>query len=300
MERKLLACFLMCLFFSLSLAQTKIPLKKGSLHRLESFHSKFVSSRKVDIWLPPNYQSDSTKRYAVIYMHDGQNLFMAKYSHGGVEWRVDEKVAEMMQDGKIKDCIVVGIWNTSKRMREYMPNTPYELLNATLENKLSKEFHGKPLGDAYLKFITQELKPYIDKNYNTLTDKANTCIMGSSMGALISLYAICEYPDVFGSAACMSTHWPLSMKFNDENVGEAFCKYLNHHLPSNSNHKIYFDYGTKTLDSLYAPYQTAVDKVMREEWPKGNWTTIKYVEDEHGELYWQRRFGTPLEYLMGK
>ncbi|POY35041.1 esterase [Solitalea longa] len=299
MNKRLLVCVLMCFTFVTAMGQTLIPLKKGKLQKLESFHSKYVSARRVDIWLPENYGNDSSKRYAVIYMQDGQNLFMDDTAYQEVEWRVDETASSMMGDHKIKDCIVVGIWNTSKRMREYQPGKPYALLSDTLQKKLSAEFKGAPLGDQYLEFVTQELKPYIDTHYRTLADAKNTAMIGSSMGGLISFYAVCEYPQIFGSVACMSTHWPVSLKNNDEKIGEAYRKYLADHLPSSDGHKIYFDYGTKTLDSLYGPYQVAVDKVMHDKWPNGHWTSIKFVEDEHSEVYWQRRFGIPLEYLLG-
>ncbi|MCO4292079.1 alpha/beta fold hydrolase [Solitalea sp. MAHUQ-68] len=299
MKKRLLVCFLLCITFTAAIGQSTLTLNKGKLKIIESFHSKLVSSRRIDIWLPENYGNDSSKKYAVIYMHDGQNLFMTNTAYGGVEWKVDETVSEMMSDHKIKDCIVVGIWNSPKRMREYEPSKPFSLMSDTLQKKLSAEFKGTPLGDQYLEFIATELKPYIDAHFLTLTDAQNTAMIGSSMGGLISFYAICEYPQLFGAVACMSTHWPVSLKFNDEKIGDAYLKYISAHLPSNENHKIYFDYGTKTLDSLYTPYQIAVDKVMHDKWPNGHWTSIKFVEDEHTELFWQRRFGIPLEYLMG-
>lgn len=299
MQKSLLSIILYISALSCCVAQTTIPLKKGQIQRVESFHSKFVSSRKVDIWLPESYGTDTSKRYAVIYMHDGQNLFIPKTAYGGVEWQVDETVSSLTKDKRMVDCIVVGIWNTSKRMREYQPSKPFKLMDGEIEKRLTAEYHGSPLGDEYLKFITKELKPFIDKRYNTYTDNSHTTIIGSSMGALISLYAICEYPEVFGKAACMSTHWPVSLKENNPAIGKAYVSYLEENLPSNKDHKIYFDYGTKTLDSLYTPYQTEIDKVMHKKWPSGNWTTIKYVEDEHRELFWQRRFSTPLEYLLG-
>ena len=109
--------------------------------------------------------------------------------------------------------------------------------------------------DNYLKFLVEELKPFIDATYRTLPGAEDTFVMGSSMGGLISAYAVAEYPDVFGGAACMSTDW---------NVAEgAFAGWLENHLPDAGSHRIYFDHGTETYDASYGPYQLEMDAVMR-------------------------------------
>ncbi len=92
--------------------------------------------------------------------------------------------------------------------------------------------------------MVNELKPFIDSNFATLGDQSNTFVAGSSMGGLISLYAVCEYPDVFGGAACLSTHWPGVFNSEHNPIPAAFIRYLESHLPSPVNHKLYFDYGT--------------------------------------------------------
>lgn len=122
--------------------------------------------------------------------------------------------------------------------------------------------------DSYLKFIVNELKPYIDKNFSTNKGREHTFLMGSSMGGLISLYGLCEYPDVFGGAACLSMHTlmvtsKLMNIRNTEIAAPAFCRYLEEKLPEANRSKIYIDYGDKTLDSYYAPYQQKIDDVLR-------------------------------------
>ncbi len=142
--------------------------------------------RRIWIYLPENYASAKKDRYPVLYMHDGQNLFNAATSFAG-EWGVDE----FLDSVKLKSCIVVGIDNGGTyRMNEYNPYTT--------------ERFGKGEGDAYAKFIVKTLKPYIDKKYRTKKDKANTFIAGSSMGGLISFYAVLKYPKVFGGAGVFS------------------------------------------------------------------------------------------------
>ena len=140
--------------------------------------------RRIWIYLPKNYQG-SKVRYPVLYMHDGQNLFDDATSFSG-EWGVDEAL-----DSAKKQCIVVGIDNGGlKRMNEY---NPYD-----------HERFGKGEGDLYLEFIVRTLKPYIDKKFRTKKDASNTIIAGSSMGGLISLYAVIKYPKVFGKAGVFS------------------------------------------------------------------------------------------------
>lgn len=124
--------------------------------------------------------------------------------------------------------------------------------------------------DEYLRFLTSELKPFIDSHYPTLPDRQHTFLAGSSMGGLISLYALCEYPDVFGGAACMSTHLPMITSADydraadiSQTVFEAFLRYLSDNLPASSgSHLLYTDRGDSTLDALYPPYQDRLDSLL--------------------------------------
>lgn len=153
--------------------------------------------------------------------------------------------------------------------------------------------------DDYLKFITEELKPFIDRRYATLPNVESTFIAGSSMGGLISIYAVCEYPEVFGGAACLSTHW-IGI-FTDENnpFPDAFIEYLHQNLPSPAYHRIYFDYGTETLDALYEPYQLRVDQIMISKgYSSANWQTRKFMGEEHSEEAWRKRLHIPITFLF--
>src|SRR5208283_2194586 len=127
------------------------------------------------------------------------------------EWCADETLTKLLKEKKIRDCIVVGIWNNSeKRHAEYFPQKIIESIPEPTRTKiLTKQIKGAPLADNYLKFLVKELKPFIDSHYSTHKDAGNTFLIGSSMGGLISLYGLCEYPDVFGGAACLSTNSPV-------------------------------------------------------------------------------------------
>lgn len=160
---------------------------------------------------------------------------------------------------------------------------------------------GGPISDKYLKFLVTELKPLIDSTFSTFTDQSNTYISGSSMGGLISMYAICEYPDVFGGAACLSTHWPGTIPAENNPVPAAFLKYLKDHLPLPVNHRIYFDYGSETLDAFYKPFQLKADEIMKAKgYASKNWITREFPGENHSEKAWNKRFSIPVVFLLGK
>jgi enterochelin esterase-like enzyme len=291
-------------------ANTATPVPKpaaGTIQRLDMLPSASPAARTVDVWLPPGY-SDKQK-YAVLYMHDGQMLFDAGITWNGQEWRVDEVAAQLMADGKVRPFIVVAVHNDGKtRHSDYFPQKPFESLPQATRDQLMRSarntsqalFGGDIASDAYLKFLVDDLKPYIDGHFSVYTDAENTAVMGSSMGGLISLYAISEYPRIFGSAAGISTHWPGVMPGNDNPVPEAFFSYMRENLPDPAGHRLYFDYGTATLDAFYPPLQAEADAVLREKgYSAGNWRTREFPGAEHSENAWSARLDIPLQFLFG-
>jgi len=289
---------LLLIFSTIMMAQ--IPkVSSGHIERHTNFQSEYVDARNVDVWLPEGYSSN--RQYAVLYMHDGQMLFDASSTWNKQEWAVDEHLSTLIKEGRVRDCIVVGIWNNGEyRHAEYFPQRAWDnLSDQEKEGLASKDLYVKEtmlnkglLADKYLKFIVQELKPFIDSHYSTFQSKENTFIMGSSMGGLISLYAISEYPGVFGGAGCLSTHWPA--------INGATLKYVADNLPDPKTHRIYFDYGTETLDADYEPYQLQVDQMMEERgYVRGNtYLSLKFQGADHTENAWSNRLNQPLEYLL--
>ena len=284
-----------------------IKLSNGTIKRIDSFPSKYVRPRNVDVWLPNDY--DDTKKYAVLYMHDGQMLFDGEMTWNKQEWKVDEIVGSLQKEQKIRDCIVVAIWNHSDiRHTDYYPQKPFDLLPQKFKDSIvetgSKQFATAFKGlnsDNYLKFIVEELKPYIDANFSVYKNPDNTLISGSSMGGLISMYALWEYPEVFGGAACLSTHWPGFMPQENSPVPESFFTYLQENLPSPTTHKIYFDYGTKTLDEFYLPYQHRLDEVLKlKGYDESNSRNLKFEGHDHSENSWTQRFQMPVQFLLNK
>jgi predicted alpha/beta superfamily hydrolase len=294
--------------FIFCFSSAQIPkVSSGTIKRFEHFSSKYVIPRNIDVWLPAGYTP--SKKYAVLYMQDGGSLFDSSIVWNHQEWGVDEVMGRLLSEHKVRDCIVVGIWNTGiTRHNEYLPQKPFEALSAAEKDTVlkAKRAGGQDVfreydirSDHYLRFIVEELKPFIDSSFSTLTNRAHTFIAGSSMGGLISIYAICEYPGVFGGAACLSTHWTgIFRSYNNPFPGKMLT-YLSTHLPSPAQHRIYFDHGTATLDSMYAPFQAAVDVLMKAR----GYTAVNYISKifpgaDHSERSWNSRLEIPIVFLL--
>jgi predicted alpha/beta superfamily hydrolase len=297
------------LFFCvISVNSQEIKVTSGTIQRFLDFKSEFVAARNIDVWLPDGYSNN--EQYAVLYLHDGQMLFDAETTWNKQAWEVDECAGKLVAEKKIKKFIVVAIWNNpNKRHPEYFPQKPYESLSKEQKSfvtfrlkekgRITDDF--KPISDDYLKFLVTELKPFIDRSFATKKSRKNTFIGGSSMGALVSIYAICEYPKVFGGAACMSTHWPGIFSLDNNPIPDAFLSYLNKNLPNPKNHSIYFDCGDQTLDALYPALQKKVDAIMNlKGYTNKNWNTKFFKGEEHSEQSWRKRLHVPLVFLLKK
>ncbi len=288
-------------------ANGPVHVSAGTIVDLGVLKSKYTDPRRVVVWLPTGYKANGPK-YAVLYMHDGQNLFDKETAGYGMEWQIDETLDRLIQEKKVRRTIVVGIWNTPKRLQEYVPSKAFDGLPPSYREKIRALYGGDPLSDGYLKFIVRELRPMIDARFNVKTDRADTAIMGSSMGSLISLYAIDEYPQIFGAAGMMSTHWPLVITPDNnpiseeqyEAVSSAFERYLTPALPDPATHKLYFDHGSETLDAMYARYQDRVDRVVLrrgyQQWI--NTLSLSYPGEKHNEISWASRVMVPLQFLL--
>lgn len=296
------------LFLLQSLQAQEPAVSAGKIIRYNNFPSSIIPSREVDVWLPPGYTE--THRYPVLYLHDGQMLFDAAQTWNKQGWEIDDTIAALLQQELIEPMLVVGIHNTgANRHAEYCPQRALDLLpvlyrdslNATLREPHPKGYFAGPIqSDNYLRFIVQELKPFIDAHYPTRPGPANTTIGGSSMGGMISWYAVCEYPEIFGAALCLSTHWPILFTLQQNPFPDAMLHYFGNHLPSAQTHRFYFDYGTATLDSLYEPFQQQADEHLRRAgYQRTNWKTQKFPGADHSENAWRNRFRDVLLFQYG-
>ncbi|HET8818785.1 MAG TPA: alpha/beta hydrolase-fold protein [Xanthomonadaceae bacterium] len=263
----------------------------GTVVGWQSVPSAHVPARNVDIWLPPSYGTDPDRRYPVVYMHDGQNLFDPSLSYTGVDWGVDEAMTSLVADGSAREAIVVGIWNTPRRFLEYMPQAPVAARAASGAATMLRP--DQLASDAYLRFIVEELKPAIDRDFRTLPGRKDTSIAGSSMGGLVSLYAAAQHPEVFGGVGAVSTHWP---------AGDGIViDWLATRLPDPATHRLWFDHGTTTLDAEYGPHQQRMDGILRSAgYVEGeNWITRVYEGAGHNEAAWRARVDEVLVFLLG-
>lgn len=219
--------------------------------------------RRIWLYLPPDYES-SKKSYPVVYMHDGQNLFDTSTSYSG-EWKVDETLNKLFEEKKF-GLIVVGIDNGGEnRTNEYSP--------------WKNEKFGGGEGDAYLEFIVNTLKPYIDLHYKTLQSNVNTAIMGSSMGGLISFYAGLKYPDVFGIIGTFSpSFWFASECFE-------FAK-----AHSEIDSKIYFLVGENERGNMVQNTKKMISIIETNGFNKENIYERIVPKGEHNESFWSSQF----------
>jgi predicted alpha/beta superfamily hydrolase len=259
-----------------------------------------VAPRHVDVWLPRGY--DGTRPHAVLYMHDGQMLYDATTTWNQQSWDVAPTVQRLIDAGTLRETIVVGVWNTGPtRFNEYFPQGFVEHVpeGAARQVLMARGFASRPpMADAYLRFLVDELKPAIDARYRTRPGREHTAVAGSSMGGLISLYALCEHPQVFGGAGCLSTHWIGGFERNAE-IPAAGRAYLRRRLPAPGGHRIYMDRGTAELDALYDEAQAQVDALMRERGFAPPLFVSRVFEGEgHNERAWARRLETPLRHLL--
>jgi glycosidase/predicted alpha/beta superfamily hydrolase len=247
-------------------------------------------ARHVEVWLPPGYDSTAT-RYPVLYMHDGQNLFDPRIANTGVDWGVDEAVTRLVARGVIPPIIVVGVWSSKDRGGEY-----------------------SPWQDAarYSRFLKEELMPRVNREFRTLTGARNTAVMGSSMGGLLSFYLVTSHPETFGGCGCLSTHFPLSEAVFTQNFRPAgapsnpdttpyVVRDIESGLKAPRGARYWFDYGTRGLDTAYAPTHSVVRSwLLKQGLAEGSdFVVRRYEGADHNETSWRARLEDPLAFLFG-
>jgi predicted alpha/beta superfamily hydrolase len=244
----------------------------GKLKIIPGFESpQLKNARSLRIYLPPSYEENAAKRYPVLYMHDGQNLFDAKTASYGVEWGIDETVNRLVATGAMDEVIVVGIDNTPERISEYTPCC-------------DPKYGGGKL-DAYQAFIVDTVKPYIDKTLRTLPGKETSAIMGSSLGGIASVYIAQHHPEVFSKAGGVSS----SFWWNN--------KAMIAKIPARVPVKFYIDAGTKD-DGIEDT--TTMRDALRKQGYRQDADLFFYTADggRHNEASWAARVEKPLTWFF--
>jgi predicted alpha/beta superfamily hydrolase len=245
------------------------------------FASRYLSTpRDIVVYLPPGYDSGAAP-CSVLYLQDGQNLFDPQTAFGGQDWRVDVTADDLILRGVIEPLIVVGIYNTGvRRISEYTP---------TKDARRRKG--GK--GDRYARMMTQELKPFIDREYRTRKSTAHTGVGGSSLGGLVSLEAGLLYPRVFGRLAILSP----SVWWDNRSILEMVRAYK-----FDARARIWLDSGTEEGDAPragIADLKLLCDALTAKGWREGVDLCCTVVPGAgHNEGAWAARFGDVLQYLF--
>lgn len=287
-------------------AQAQPSDASGRFIEYEEVAAASLPNQRLTIWLPPGYDEGS-RRYPVLYMHDGHNLFDPTKSNFNKVWAADKAMLAVVGDATVEPHIIVGIWAPgADRYRQYLPRDIYESASPALRTKMDSTAQGPIVSDAYLAWIAGPLKDWVDKSFRTRSGRNDTAIVGSSMGGLMSCYAFIERPDIFGRAACISSHWPAIDPLAVEGVDLELLKILDswfaEKLGKSNGRKLWFDHGTATLDAYYAPYQEVVDaRVGALRWKKGeDWESRVYLGAEHEENAWAARLPEIFDWLLSK
>lgn len=317
----IICAFLMCSSVASAMPEYEIisspsPVSSyGDITRLIVDSKNLDGKVVVDVWVPEGYDHSSDKRYPVVYAHDGQNLFDASFSFAGVPWGIDKACSLLAGDPDFEMPIVVGINNRGDaglRPNDYFPENALDYISP---DKIEDTFIYDTCNDVFLgneeaAFVANELKPLIDSLYKTAPGAQTTFAIGSSMGALASMYLLCEYPGIFGGAACLSTHWVGSLDLNpdysmndDEVCADAILQYMSEHIPTDGLHRLYMDQGTIGWDAGYLKYELIAREIVRNKgYTEENGSLCVYDAEGagHNEWFWQQRIGIPLKFLLSK
>jgi oligosaccharide 4-alpha-D-glucosyltransferase len=242
--------------------------------------------RHVVIWLPPGYDENPGKRYKVIYMSDGENLFDPRIASWGVDWGIDEAMMRGVENGNYEPAIVVGTWSTARRGYDYSP------------------WHDAP---SYGQFLVDELMPRVNESFRTLTGPENTFHMGSSMGGLLSYYLVKTHPDVFSACGCVSSHFAFSERSIASRATEVpadAAPFVLRDIESGDiirGGRFFFDYGTEALDATYEKDHEPVRVwFLQQGLVEGrDFRMQKYEGADHSERAWRARVGDQLRWLLG-
>lgn len=276
----------------------------GRMIEYERVAAAGLPDQRLSIWLPPGYDADD-RRYPVLYMHDGHNLFDVTKSNFNKIWAADKAMLAVGASGKVEPHIIIGIWAPGvDRHRQYLPRSLYDMSSGNLRDQMDGMTKGGVISDRYLEWIAGPLKTWVDQSFRTRPGRDDTAIVGSSMGGLMSCYAFFERPEVFGRAGCVSSHWPA---VDPRTIDEAELKglwdaWFAARLGQPDGRRVWMDHGTATLDAYYAPYQQVVDaRFVAAGWQKGReWESRVYEGAEHEENAWAARLPEIFGWLLAK
>ncbi|MEI6028558.1 MAG: alpha/beta hydrolase-fold protein [Betaproteobacteria bacterium] len=262
--------------------------RAGTIERLGRIPSAHVAQRHVQVWLPPGYAADALRRYPVLYLHDGQNVFDGESA--GAEWMVDETAQRLVEQGAIEAPIIVAVDSVNTRMHDYTPTA------MTLPAERTGTGRAQAVGGgaaAYGRFLAEELKPRIDGRYRTRREPASTAVGGSSLGGLVSLWLALHRSDTFGAALVVSPSVWWDEQFALRDVRSAPT------LPQ-PRPRLWLDMGAHEGPEALPAARALQQSLMARGWDP---TTLVFTEDEgghHNEVSWAARVEGMLRFLYPK
>jgi enterochelin esterase-like enzyme len=246
-----------------------------------------LPARRVDVWWPDRC---AARPLPLIVAHDGQNLFNWKTSYTAVPWALDRAVERLQARTTLPGAVIVGVWNIpAVRLQDYGP----QLINDLPEAAAFRAYARGPLrGEVYVDQLFGRVLPALLAGLPQLPPLGKTYTLGSSMGGLISLLALSRFPDLLSGAACFSTHWPAG--------GPALVDRLTAQLPDPAGRRIYFDFGTGSLDALYPALQQRADRRLQQRGfrPGREVLSRAFPGAQHNERAWRARAGQALRFLL--
>ncbi len=257
------------------------PSFSGQITGTVKYHKNFsyigLLDRDVLVWLPPGYEENTEVKYPVLYMHDAQNLFDPKTSTLGIDWQIDEVADSLIKADLIEPIIIVGLNNSDTRYADYSYTDT---------------------GYVYMNFIVNKVKPFIDENYRTKTDRESTAVGGSSMGGLISFMILWEHNDIFSKAICMSPAYKVS----NERISFNYIERMFDKDSSKRNIKLYIDNGGVGIEEQIQPGIYEMIGVLLTEGyqPNKDFYWFFDTEAQHNEAAWAARIHKPLQLFFGK
>jgi len=249
----------------------------GKLRKHEKFRSRFLrNQRDLIVYTPPSYEDQPGRRFPVLYLQDGQNLFDGATSFiPGQDWRVGQTTDDCIQSGSVAPLIIVGMYNTKARIREYTPTHIPKL--------------GGGRADRYAKFLIEEVKPFIEREYRTLSGPPHTGIGGSSLGGLVSLYLGLQHSGIFGKIAALSPSVWWNQLVINRFARTATVK---------SRPRIWLDIGTREGPRIVRDVEKFRDVLLEKGWQLERDLHYERVEGaEHNEAAWAQRVGPFLQFL---
>ncbi len=279
---------------------------RGRLVEYQKVAAEGLPDQRLSIWLPPGYDAGE-RRYPVLYMHDGHNLFDVKNSNFNKIWAADTAMLAAVRSGKVEPHIIIGIWAPGvDRHRQYLPRSLYDMTSGNLRAQMDGMTKGGVISHHYLDWIAGPLKSWVDQSFRTRMGRNDTAIVGSSMGGLMSCYAFLERPEVFGRAGCVSSHWPAvdprAITADEAQLRTLWDGWFAARLGAPDGRRVWMDQGTATLDAFYAPYQQVIDaRFASAGWQKGrDWESKVYEGAEHEENAWAGRLPEIFGWLLAK